>query len=119
MINVNEIIRVDFLLKQITIIENDLAGKSFEEFKKNDLLVRATAFSLMQIGEQMNKLEKIFRDDYPDLPWKDARDMRNIIVHVYSKVDADQVYMTATKDLVVLKKNFGIIKSDLSTQNSR
>lgn len=76
--------------------------------------MRATAFSLMQIGEQMNKLESLFRDSYPDLPWKDARDMRNIIVHVYSKVDADQVYSTATKDLKILKENFELIKKDLA-----
>ena len=61
----------------------------------------------------MNKLEESYRDLYPDLPWKDARDMRNVIVHVYSKVDASQVYMTATKGLDVLKKYFEKIKNDL------
>lgn len=97
---------MNFLLRQIETIQNDLANISLEEFEKYDLLARATAFSLVQIGEQMNRLEESYRDLYPDLPWKDARDMRNVIVHVYSKVDASQVYMTATKDLEVLKKHF-------------
>lgn len=77
------------------------------------MLARATAFSLMQIGEQMNRLEESYRDLYPDLPWKDARDMRNVIVHVYSKVDAAQVCMTATKDFDILKEYFLKIKNDL------
>lgn len=104
---------MNFLLRQIEIIQNDLANISLEEFEKYDLLARATAFSLMQIGEQMNRLEESYRDLYPELPWKDARDMRNVIVHVYSKVDAAQVYMTATKDLDILKEYFLKIKNDL------
>lgn len=110
----DELIRVNFLLKQIALIENDLCNKTYEEFEKSDLLVRATSFSIMQIGEQMNKLEKLFRDRYPKLPWSDARDMRNIIVHVYSKIDAWQVYETATKDLDALKEAFNKIKTDLN-----
>ena len=109
----NDLIRVKFLLKQIETIQNDLSNVSLEEFEKSDLLARATAFSLMQIGEQMNRLEESYRDLYPDLPWKDARDMRNIIVHVYSKVDAAQVYMTATKDLNILEEYFEKIKNDI------
>lgn len=109
---------MDFLLKQISLIKHDLANKSYEEFEKSDLLVRATAFSLAQIGEQMNKLDKVFKDHYPELPWGDARRMRNIIVHVYSKVDAAQVYSTATKDLDVLTKYFTKIKQDLLNERS-
>lgn len=104
---------MNFLLRQIQTIQNDLANKTLEDFEKYDLLVRATAFSLMQIGEQMNKLENSYKELYPELPWKDARDMRNIIVHVYSKVDAAQVYLTATKDLKILKKYFEKIRNDI------
>lgn len=104
---------MNFLLRQIQTIQNDLANKTLEDFEKYDLLVRATAFSLMQIGEQMNKLENSYKELYPELPWKDARDMRNIIVHVYSKVDAAQVYLTATKDLNILKKYFEKIRNDI------
>ena len=104
---------MNFLLKQIALIQNDLADKSLDDFQKSDLLARATAFSLMQIGEQMNKLEKTFKDLYPELPWRDARDMRNIIAHVYSKVDAAQVYSTAKQDLEILKKYFEKIRNDI------
>ena len=118
MIVEDELIRVDFLLKQISLIQHDLANKTYEDFEKSDLLVRATAFSLVQIGEQMNKLETMFKDRYPELPWADARRMRNIIVHVYVKVDAAQVYETASKDLDVLTIYFSKIKQDLLNEIS-
>ena len=110
----DELMRVNFLLKHINLVENDVKDKTLEQFGKSDLQVRATSFSLMQIGEQMNKLEQHFRDSYPDIPWADARSMRNIIVHVYAKVDVEQVYKTATTDIQELKQAFLKIKQDLT-----
>lgn len=46
-------LRNDSILKHIDLIINDLEGKSLEEFQQSDLHVRATCFSLMQIGEQL------------------------------------------------------------------
>ena len=110
----NDIIsRVDFLLKHINLIKNDLNGKDCDEFGKSDLLVRATAFSLAQIGEQMNKLATYLQKDYPQVPWSKAIGMRNIIVHVYNNVDAQQIYSTATKNLGELEQLFLKIKKDL------
>ncbi|MCR5332683.1 MAG: DUF86 domain-containing protein [Bacilli bacterium] len=105
--------RIDSLLKQISVIENDLNNLTFDEFAKSDLLVRATCFSISQIGEQMNKLETELKAKYPDLPWGAARKMRNLIVHVYHRVDAKEVYETATKDLPILKEQFLSIKKNI------
>lgn len=104
--------RINFLLKHIDLIENDLKDRSFEEFASTDLLVRATAFSLAQIGEQMNKLSVYLKDKYPEVPWSKAIGMRNIIIHVYNNVDAGQVYFTATNNLKELKALFLKIKQN-------
>lgn len=105
--------RIDLLIKHINLIQHDLKDKTFEDFKKSDILVRATCFSLVQIGEQMNKLEELFRTNYPEIPWSSARKMRNIIVHVYNKIDVEQVWSTANQDLEELKVKFETIKSEL------
>ena len=39
MIVTDEILRINFLLKQISLVENDLTNKPFSEFEKSDLLV--------------------------------------------------------------------------------
>lgn len=108
------IFRINFLLKQIDSALQDIDGKTLEEFGKSDLLVRATCFSITQIGEQMIKLEKLLKDKYPELPWTDAKRMRNLIVRVYHKVDAAQVYKTAIEDLPSLKTGFEKVKKDLT-----
>ena len=43
-------LRIGTIIKHIDSITSDLKDKNLEEFKKSDLYVRATCFSLMQIG---------------------------------------------------------------------
>lgn len=108
--------RINTILKHITTVKNDLKGISLEGFKKSDILVRATAFSISQIGEQMGKIEEQLKENYNNLPWRAAKDMRNIIVHVYNRVKAEIVYDTATKDLADLENSLLKIKEDLEKQ---
>ena len=82
------------------------------DFEKSDLLVRATAFSVSQIGERISKLEAIFGEKYPDVPWKEAKYMRNMIVHDYGSVNVKVIYSTAKNDLPILKEKLLLIKNN-------
>jgi len=97
-------LRIDSILKHIDLIINDLEGKSLEEFQQSDLHVRATCFSLMQIGEQLTKLHKIYGEKYPNVPWNEAIKLRTLIVHIYNKVSSTQIYRIAKNDLKPLKE---------------
>ena len=92
-------LRIDSILQHISLVIDDLKDMSLEEFEKSDLHVRGTCFSLMQIGEQLTKLETLFGKDYPNIPWKQAIKLRTLIVHVYNKVDAAEIYKIAKNDL--------------------
>ena len=92
-------LRIDSILQHISLVIDDLKDMSLEEFEKSDLHVRGTCFSLMQIGEQLTKLETLFGKDYPNIPWKQAIKLRTLIVHVYNKVDAAAIYKIAKNDL--------------------
>ena len=105
--------RIDLLLKHIDIVLADIKDKSMEQFSESDLLVRATCFSIVQVGEQMIQLGKKIKNNCPDVPWEEAAKLRNLIVHVYHKVDADQIYDTAVTDLLPLKEDFLKIRKDL------
>ena len=107
------LIRVDTLLRHINEVLNDLQNISFDEFEKSSLLQRATSFSSSQIGEIMIKLQESLEEKYPDLPWKDARRMRNFIVHDYVNIEIEDVYKTAKNDLPILKTAFEQIRENL------
>ena len=108
--------RIDSLLDHIEEIENDVKELTIKELAQSNQLLRAVCFSLAQIGEQMNQLERKIGNKYKALPWKEARQMRNIIVHDYFHSDIEQIYSTITNDLPVLKKDFLKIKDDILKQ---
>ncbi len=107
------LLRVDSLLKHIDKVLNDVDGLTAKELQSHDLLLRATCFSVAQIGEMMNQLEEALSDKYWNLPWVPARRMRNVIVHDYSGTDVEQVYSTIHNDLPSLKNAFLAVRNDI------
>ena len=107
------IYRIDLLLEHIDLVFNDTKGLSVSDIENSNLLLRATCFSIAQIGEMMNQLEKELSPKYDHLPWVDARKMRNIIVHDYVGTDVEQIYSIIQYDLPSLKVAFLAIRNDL------
>ena len=105
--------RIDLLLEHIDLVLHDTDGLSIEEIVKNNVLLRATCFSVSQIGEMMIQLEEKLFDHYPELPWSRARGMRNIIVHDYGGTDIKMVYSVIRNDLPELKIDFLKIRGEL------
>lgn len=103
-------LRLESILTHISLIISDLKDMDLNSFKNSDLYVRATCFSMMQIGEQLTKLETIFGESYPSIPWKEAIKLRTLIVHVYNKVDAEEIYKIAKNDLEPLYLSISSIR---------
>lgn len=106
------LIRIKSLLKQINLVLSDTKDIDLTEYTIKSQLVRATCFSISQIGEQMIRLQEKIGDKYPDVPWLGARSMRNMIVHDYDKVDLQQVSKTIKNDLPQLEEVFLKIEKD-------
>ena len=110
------LLRIDSILRHIEKVLSQTKGLRIQELEEQDLLLRATCFSIAQIGEQMVKLEDQLGTKYPGLPWRSARGMRNFIVHDYDHIDVAQVHSTVNQDLPALKTAFLIIKSVLKKE---
>lgn len=61
------LLRINSLLGHIDDVLRDTSSLSLADFKKSDLLLRATCFSIAQIGEQMTKLETYLGSRYPPI----------------------------------------------------
>ena len=109
------LLRIDSLLKHIDQVLKDTNGMSEKELEESNLLLRATCFSIAQIGETMNHLEDSLSAKYDRLPWVGARRMRNVIVHDYGNADVKQIYSTIQMDLPKLKRSFLAVRNDLIT----
>ena len=62
-----------------------------------------TAFSLAQIGELSGRISAQTQQEYPDIPWKQIKGMRNLIIHDYTGIDLKIIRSTVERDLPVLQ----------------
>ena len=53
--------RIDSLSEHIDLVLNDTEGLTVHQLDESSLLLRATCFSIAQIGEIMNQLEKHYQ----------------------------------------------------------
>lgn len=105
--------RIDGVLASIDEVGKEMKGVNYDAFLSDKMLMSAVSFQLIQIGERMVKLEQLLKEKYPELPWSQARKMRNIIVHDYENANPKIIYDTAMCDLEVLESCFYKIKDDI------
>ncbi len=55
------------------------------------------------IGEATSNLENNFKKTYPEIPWRDIADFRNVLAHEYWDVDLEIVWRAVKEDIKVLE----------------
>ena len=72
---------------------------------------------LIAIGESLKKLDKITEGElfkkYPDIEWKKAIGMRNIISHQYFDIDAEAVFQVCYIEIPRLSKTIEKMIKDI------
>jgi uncharacterized protein with HEPN domain len=81
------------------------------------ILLDSVCMKLAAIGESIKNLDKVTNKgllcQYPQINWKLAMGMRDIIVHHYFDVDAEEIYKTLQEDLPLLRAVLKRMKTDL------
>jgi uncharacterized protein with HEPN domain len=99
----DDTIYLQHVLDAIAKIEEYLAGYDEDDFQKTSLVQDGVIRQLMIIGEAIKQLSDNFRQQHPQVPWKDIAGMRDKLVHDYLGVDLDEVWLTTQDDLPELK----------------
>ena len=72
---------------------------------------------LIAIGESLKNIDKITNKEllekYPQIDWKGAKGMRDIISHHYFDIDANDIYFVCDTKLEELLETIILMKSDL------
>jgi len=69
-----------------------LDKSTLAEFNSSTLLQDAIYWKLNVIGEAIGNLSEEFKDSHPDIPFYEARAVRNRIVHGYDTIDNDIIW---------------------------
>ncbi len=109
-----DINRLEHILLGITRIETSFASITYEGFLANQDKKDVMFANFAMIGEAATRISEEFRKSHPEVSWKRAIALRNILVHNYMAVDYSILWDTAMDDLPVLKKQVQKILEDIS-----
>ena len=92
-------LRLQDILECISKIQQYTHGQDFEQFNTNELVVEAVTYNFAIIGEASRHVPVDMTERYPNIPWLDMRDMRNLVIHEYSAVNKHILWDTIIEDL--------------------
>lgn len=84
--------RVQDILDAIADIESHVAGMTFQPFAADRRTIQAVLYNSGVIGEAVSTLPDDVKERHPHVPWRDIRDMRNVVTHVYFGIDLSRVW---------------------------
>ncbi|MGB5634148.1 MAG: DUF86 domain-containing protein [Waterburya sp.] len=73
-------------------------------FKQQELIQIWIIYHLQIIGEAARVISQEFKTRYPEIPWRDVSDLRNLIIHEYFRVNLDIIWDILQNDIPLLKQ---------------
>lgn len=92
--------RINDLIDRIVV---DVRHCDRPTFESDRLLIDATAFRLMHVGENTKALGPAVRHRHGALPWRDMAAVRNLLAHDYDGIDPAILWRTARDHLGEVK----------------
>ena len=76
-------------------------------------LKRLCSEKLQELAESVSRLEPLVADRYAEVPWREVRAFRNVIVHDYLGLNLDRIWEIASRHVRELKPHIAAIARDL------
>jgi len=83
-------------------IKNYVEGIDFRAFTEDRMRYSAVIREFEIIGEAVGKLSDTLKQVFPEVPWQDIKDFRNLLIHEYFGVDLEIVWNTIQDELPIL-----------------
>jgi uncharacterized protein with HEPN domain len=84
-------------------------GDYLNDWIKQDAIIRNVEI----IGEAISNIDDALKSKYPDVPWAEAKGMRNVLIHEYFRIDYDEVWNTLQEDIPALRFKIERILKDI------
>ncbi len=95
---------LEHILESINLVEEYVKDKDKSDFLKSIQLQDSVIRRIEIIGEAIKNVPNIFKEKYPQIPWKQITGMRDILIHQYFGVDLNLTWEVIIKELPKLKK---------------
>ena len=92
------------VLSEIGIAQEMMEGCTLDQFRQNEMLMRAVGMTVINIGELVKNLTEETRIAYAYIPWKAIAGFRDVAAHKYQTLRMEDVYETVITDFPLPKK---------------
>lgn len=79
----DEYVYLNHIFECIQLIEKYISNMSKEHFYQNVLIQDAVIRRFEIIGEAVKNVSKLFKEQNPNIPWKEMAGMRDVLIHEY------------------------------------
>lgn len=90
-----------------------IAARGHEAYVTDEAVQPAIERLLEVIGESANAMSEAARETIADASWDDVRRLRILLAHHYHRIDPDQVWSIATRDVPALAASILGARPDL------
>lgn len=94
-----DLVRVRHALQAAEEAIEFLGDASADELAAEKEKAYAIVFALATLGEALNAVSRDWREDHPEIPWRDAIGLRHRLIHGYHDIRWDRVWATVRDDL--------------------
>jgi uncharacterized protein with HEPN domain len=84
--------RLEDILDALENVQKYIEGLDLQQFKSDQRTIDAVVRNLEIIGEAARHIPNTIIQEYPHIPWKHIRDMRNVLIHEYFGVDISIIW---------------------------
>jgi uncharacterized protein with HEPN domain len=105
--------RLKHILEAITAIEMYTLGLSQQDFIINSLVFYASLMQIEIIGEASSRLSDEIILSETNVPWRNIKSLRNIIVHEYFGIDKQAIWDVVEHEIPLLKNKINTILKKL------
>lgn len=107
--------RIEHILAAIQRIKGSIFGMDWAAFHANQTVQDAIAYNITIVGEAVRCISDGTKSAHPEVPWKQIRAMRNILIHDYLRTDAEALWNVVQNDLDDLVRMLESVKATLSS----
>jgi uncharacterized protein with HEPN domain len=112
---------LEHMLEAAQLVSSYIEGMGNEDFLADRRTQQAVILNIVVIGEAATKIVNDypkFVEQYPDIPWKNMKGMRNRIAHGYFDINLEIVWSTVQTALPQLVERLTPIRDELVKQAS-
>jgi uncharacterized protein with HEPN domain len=90
------------MVQAIQLIQEFITPLSYEDYLKSRRDQMAVERGLEILGEAARRVSEPFQRAHPEIDWRNAIGLRNVIAHRYEQVQQDRIWAIVTVDLNLL-----------------